>query len=75
MNLRDAVLCIDCDEVFAIEGTPCNPRCPLCASSVLMHLSAWVQTWTAPEHGAADAEDARVKDHTTDVAHPTPMAA
>ncbi|MGA2107696.1 MAG: hypothetical protein ABSH25_08625 [Syntrophorhabdales bacterium] len=44
MNLRDAVLCIDCDKVFTIEGSPCNPRCPRCASSVLMPLSAWVQS-------------------------------
>ncbi|MGD0663543.1 MAG: hypothetical protein ABSD38_36350 [Syntrophorhabdales bacterium] len=55
MNLRDAVLCIDCDVVFTIEGSPCNPQCPRCASSVLMPLSAWARTWTAFDRGVDEA--------------------
>ena len=51
MNLKDAFLCVDCDEVFTIVETPCNPRCPICASSVLAPLSSWVQTWAALEKG------------------------
>jgi hypothetical protein len=48
MNLRDAMLCIDCDDVFTTGGSPCNPRCPCCASSVLMPLSTWVRTRSIP---------------------------
>jgi hypothetical protein len=51
MNLKDALLCINCDEVFAAAGSHGNPRCPRCASSVFVPLSAWVQTWTALEKG------------------------
>jgi hypothetical protein len=32
-NLKDASLCIACDEVLAIEGSPCNPQCPSCTST------------------------------------------
>ena len=49
MNLTDALLCIDCDEVFAAEEFTCNPRCPSCGSSVFAPLAGWVQTWTAFE--------------------------
>ncbi len=49
MNLNDALLCIDCDEVFTTEGAPCNPRCPTCGSSVFALLSAWVQPWATFE--------------------------
>ena len=75
MDLRDAVLCIDCDTVFAIEGSPCNPRCPRCASSVLMPLSAWVGTWTAFERGAGDTEGAPVRHGRIELVYPTPKAA
>jgi hypothetical protein len=47
MNLKDAFVCIDCDEVFAIDVSRCNPRCPKCASSVSAPLSIWVRTWGA----------------------------
>ena len=50
MNLKDALLCIDCDEVFTAEESPCNVRCPSCASSVFTRLSVWVQSWTAFEN-------------------------
>jgi len=49
MNLKDALLCINCDEVFKAAGSRVNPRCPICASSVFAPLSAWVGTWTALE--------------------------
>ena len=75
MDLRDAVLCIDCDKVFTIEGSPCNPRCPRCASSVLMPLSAWVGTWTAFERGAGDADNAPLRRRRMEIVHPTPIAA
>ena len=32
-NLKDAFLCIDCDEVPTIDGSSCNPRYPRCAST------------------------------------------
>jgi hypothetical protein len=51
MNLKDALLCINCDEVFTAAGSYVNPRCPICASSVFAPLSAWVGTWTALEKG------------------------
>jgi hypothetical protein len=50
MNLKDALLCINCDEVFTAAGSACNPRCPSCASSIFVPLSAWVGTWTALDH-------------------------
>ena len=70
MNLRDAFLCIDCDEVFAIQGSPCNPRCPRCASSVLAPLSAWVGTRAALDH--VQGEEARPR---LEIVHTTPIAA
>jgi hypothetical protein len=80
MNLKDAFLCIDCDEVFTIEGSPCNSQCPRCASSVFAPLSAWVQTWTALEN--AQDETSRVaRDGTStkrprlEMIHSTPIAA
>jgi hypothetical protein len=52
MKLRDALLCIDCDELFAISegGSVCNPRCPHCASSVFAPLSTWIETWAGREN-------------------------
>ena len=54
MNLRDALLCIDCDEVFSAEEHACNPRCPSCGSSVFAALACWVQTLTAIERSGDD---------------------
>ena len=70
MNLRDAFLCIDCDEVFAIQDSPTNPRCPRCASSVFAPLSTWVGIRTAPDH--AHAQEARPR---LEIVHATPIAA
>jgi hypothetical protein len=56
MKLKKMFLCIDCDEVFTTEGSPCNPQCPTCASSVFMPLSVWIQTMTAFERGTGEAE-------------------
>ncbi len=60
MNLKDALLCIDCDDVF-IAVDACNPRCPSCGSSIFVPLSCWVQTLAAfeklhnaPRYGASD---------------------
>jgi hypothetical protein len=66
MHLKDALLCIDCDEVFTAEGSPCNPRCPKCASSVFSPLSAFLSTWVAferslGESNGAASEDVRAK--------------
>jgi hypothetical protein len=73
MNLRDAVLCIDCDKVFTIEGSPCNPRFPRCASSVLMPLSAFVRTWTAFERGTDETgEGVPVRRRRMGIVHPRP---
>jgi len=49
MQLRDALLCIDCDDIFTLEEHTCNPRCPRCGSSVFAPLASWVQTWKAFE--------------------------
>ncbi len=78
MNLKDAFLCIDCDKVFTIEGSPCNPRCPICASSVLAPLSAWVQTWTALEKGGTNRamrSDASTKGPRLEIVNQKPKAA
>jgi hypothetical protein len=78
MNLKDALLCINCDEVFTAAGSAGNPRCPVCASSVFSPLSAWVQTWTALEKGGTNRAmwgDASTKDPRLEIIHPTPIAA
>jgi hypothetical protein len=78
MKLRDMLLCIDCDEMFTIEGSRCNPRCPICASSVLMPLSAFVQTWTAFEKGGTNRlmrGNASTNGPRLEIIHPTPIAA
>jgi len=75
MNLKDAFLCIDCDEVFAIDGSPSNPRCPRCASSVLMPVSAWVRTWTAFERGAGDTGSAPPRKRSMELVYSMPFAA
>jgi hypothetical protein len=36
MHLRDARLCLDCEEVH------CDERCPACASDVFAFVSNWV---------------------------------
>jgi len=70
MNIKDAFLCIDCDEVFTAEGSRCNPRCPTCASSVLMPVSAFLQTLTAPERGTDKTARPRLE-----IIHSTSIAA
>jgi PHP family Zn ribbon phosphoesterase len=70
MKLKDAFLCIDCDEVFTTEGSRCNPRCPTCASSVLMPVSAFLQTLAAPERGKDETARPRLE-----IVHTTPIAA
>ena len=80
VNLKDAFLCIDCDEVFMIEGSPCNPQCPRCASSVFAPLSAWVQTWTALETTQGETNrvtqgGASTKRPRLEIIHSTPIAA
>jgi len=69
MNLKDAFLCIDCDEVFTISGSACNPRCPRCASSVCAPLSGWVQTREAFDRSTGGGAKPRLKlIHTATVA-------
>ena len=70
MNIKDAFLCIDCDEVFAIHDSPTNPRCPRCASSVFAPLSAWVGIRAAP--GYVQADEARPR---LEIVHAAPIAA
>jgi len=70
MNIKDAFLCIDCDAVFTIEGSPCNPRCPICASSVVMPVSAFLQTLTASERRTGETARPRLE-----IVHPTSIAA
>jgi DNA-directed RNA polymerase subunit RPC12/RpoP len=70
MKLRDVFLCIDCDEMFTLEGSPCNPRCPRCASSVLMPMSAFVRTLTAFERGTDEMARPRLE-----IIQPTSVAA
>jgi hypothetical protein len=80
MNLKDAFLCIDCDEVFAIDGSPSNPRCPRCASSVFAPLSAWVQSWAGVDHSQSETTRAMRIGASTErprleIVHPAPIAA
>ena len=80
MNLKDAFLCIDCDEVFAFEGSPCNPRCPRCASSVFAPISAWVQSWAVLDHSQGEmtramSAGASTKRPRLEIIHSTHVAA
>jgi hypothetical protein len=80
MKLKDALLCIDCDEVFTTEGSPCNPRCPSCASSAFAVLSAWVQTCAAFEKAQGGAngvtsDGASAKRPMMGIIRSTPIAA
>lgn len=38
MNLKDAMLCLDCDEL-GLKAT----HCPLCASRTVVDLSKWIK--------------------------------
>ncbi len=79
MELKDALLCIDCDEVFAAEGLTCNTRCPSCGSSVYARLDGWVQTWTAFEKSLTTNRGTRhglsVKQQKIKIVPPTSVAA
>lgn len=47
MKLRDARLCIDCDEVYEAEGT--YARCPSCGSESFALISRWIPTLNQSE--------------------------
>jgi len=40
MKLKDAFLCIDCDEIFVADKT--NPSCPSCCSRSYAPISGWI---------------------------------
>ena len=80
MNLRNALLCIDCDEVFTIEESPGKFQCPSCASSVFMPISAWVQTWKAFEREKGNArrgtqDDVSIRRRKMEIIRSTSIAA
>ncbi len=58
MNLKDALLCLDCDEIFSTRTTSCNAQCPRCASSAFAPLSTWVQDWTTFAKTQDERDDA-----------------
>ncbi len=80
MKLRDALLCIDCDEVFTAEGSACNARCPRCGSQVSVSMTVWLPAWNAYDNprpvptfhrgNGAVAKRRRMK-----LVHATPIAA
>ncbi len=57
MNLKDALLCIDCDEIFTAERASSNLHCPNCGSSVFAYLSTWVQSWAVFDRVQARTDD------------------
>ncbi len=80
MNLKDALLCIDCDELFTVESSSCNTHCPKCASTVYVPISAWVPTWAT--FGRSEREMETVRAHTASakkrkiqIIHAQPIAA
>jgi hypothetical protein len=80
MNLKDAMLCIDCDEVFTIEGAPTNPHCPRCASSIFVPLSTWIPTWAALDYARGEdnsltLKGAAIRKPTLRIVRPTAVAA
>ena len=80
LNLKDALICIDCEEVFIPQGSRCNPRCPSCASSVCVPLSSWIGTGNSLGHGAGEAhgaaqDDAPARRWRMEIVHSTPIAA
>jgi hypothetical protein len=46
MRLANALLCIDCDEVFEPAGS--IVACPKCGSAVFAPVAAWVPTAKLP---------------------------
>ena len=48
MKLREAMLCIDCEEVFALNG---SDQCPVCTSHAIFALSRWL---LEEKYGSAD---------------------
>jgi hypothetical protein len=55
MKLSDAILCMNCDEVFSKKEMGCS-RCPKCTSNAVKSLSLWIvpmdRVWGVgvPEH-------------------------
>ena len=43
MKLKDAFLCVECDEIF--EGN--NVVCPSCMSRSTAPISGWITSWSA----------------------------
>ena len=80
LNLKDALICIDCEEVFVVQGSRCNPRCPACASSVCVPLSSWIGTGNTLDHGvdeahAAAQDEAPANRRRMEIVHSTLIAA
>jgi hypothetical protein len=80
LNLKDALICIDCEEVFILQGSRCNPRCPACTSSVCVPVSAWIRTGNTLDHGVEEAhaaaqDDAPARWRRMEIVHSTPKAA
>ena len=80
LNLKDALICIDCEEVFIPQGSRCNPRCPACTSSVCVPLSSFIGTGNTLDHGAdevrvAGQDDAPARRRRMEIVHSTPIAA
>jgi hypothetical protein len=80
LNLKDTLICIDCEEVFIPQGSRCNPRCPACASSVCIPLSSWIGTEQSLDNGKGDAhmaaqDEAPAIRRRMEIVHSTPIAA
>ena len=53
MNLRDARLCLDCEELHTEE------RCPVCASEASCFLIRWIPSNDDDERGPRERSHAR----------------
>ena len=42
MKLKDACFCIQCEEIFPLEGN--NPSCPSCTSRSFLPVSKYIPT-------------------------------
>jgi hypothetical protein len=56
-KLKDSYLCMDCDEIFTIDGKP-GASCPSCTSRSFAPISGWITSQDLADrlHAAEDTK-------------------
>ena len=50
MNMKDALLCLDCDEIFTGEC------CPVCLNRISVYVSEYLGSMGENNHGKSDSK-------------------